>query len=371
MTDRLFQAARTGDVTTLATLLDADPQQLHARAAPYGWTLLHAAAQTGQLAAVDLLLARGLDVNVRERGDNTYPLHWAAAAGHVEVVRRLLDAGGDAIGQGDDHELEVIGWATCWDGCEDEAHRRVVELLRSRGARHHIFSAIAVDDLDEVRRIVTEDPAALNRRQSRNENHRMPLHFAVAKKRSAIVALLLGLGADPLAVDGSGQPVAAYATSMDTDLAVMERIAAMTRSELTSADRGNRTASVTPLDLMALLTLGEWTTAGVLLRANPRLIDARNGVLHLMAKRNHLAAVTWLLERGADANGLWAHWDADVTPLHLAAWHADAATVQALLDADANPRIHDSKHDSDAIGWAEHFQRPNIAERLRSHVARG
>src|SRR6266852_1630793 len=30
-----------------------------------------------------------------------------------------------------------------------------------------------------VRRIVAVDPSALNRRQSRNENHRTPLHFAV------------------------------------------------------------------------------------------------------------------------------------------------------------------------------------------------
>src|SRR5438132_7474913 len=44
---------------------------------------------------------------------------------------------------------------------------------KSRGARHHIFSAIAMNLADEVRRIVAEDPSALNRRQSRNENHRM------------------------------------------------------------------------------------------------------------------------------------------------------------------------------------------------------
>ena len=53
--------------------------------------------------AVDLLLARGLDVNTRERGDNTYAMHWAAAAGHLDVVRRLAEAGGDVIGHGDDH----------------------------------------------------------------------------------------------------------------------------------------------------------------------------------------------------------------------------------------------------------------------------
>jgi ankyrin repeat protein len=43
---------------------------------------------------------------------------------------------------------------------------------------------------------------------------------------------------------------------------------------------------------------------------------AAHGVLHLMAKRNDVAVVRWLLEHGADPNARWAHWDAEVTPLH-------------------------------------------------------
>ena len=39
---------------------------------------------------------------------------------------------------------------------------------------------------------------------SRNENHQLPLHFAVRMNRPEMVSLLLELGADPLAVDGSG-----------------------------------------------------------------------------------------------------------------------------------------------------------------------
>src|SRR5262245_1549879 len=148
-------------------------------------------------------------------------MHWAAAAGQLDVVRRLADAGGDVIGRGDDHEAEVIGWATWQD---DEAHRAVADFLLSRGARHHIFSAIAINLPDEVRRIVAADPSALNKRQSRNEDHRTPLHFAVQMNRREMVALLLELGADPLSVDGSGQTVAIYATAPDTDRPVMERI---------------------------------------------------------------------------------------------------------------------------------------------------
>jgi ankyrin repeat protein len=297
-------------------------------------------------------------------------MHWAAAGGHLDVVRRLADAGGDVVGHGDDHELEVIGWATCWDGCDDAAHRAVADFLVSRGARHHIFSAIAMNLSDEVRRIVAADPSALNRRQSRNENHRTPLHFAVLKNRQEMISLLLELGADPLAVDGSGQSVAAYATAPDTDRRVMEKIRAMTSAELVSAVRGHRSPRSGPIDLVALLALGEWGTATQLLSENAGLIEPSGGVLHLMAKRNDVAAVKWLLDQGADPNGRWAHWDADVTPLHLAASRGHAEIVRLLVAAGSDPSIRDSKHDGDALGWAEHFQQPEIVEILRNHAAK-
>jgi hypothetical protein len=79
---------------------------------------------------------------------------------------------------------------------------------------------------DEVRRIVAADPAALSRPMSRNEDFRLPLHFAVLKNRPEMVALLLELGADPLAPDGSGYPAAAYATAPDVDRRMFETIAA-------------------------------------------------------------------------------------------------------------------------------------------------
>ena len=356
---RLFEAARSGSAATLAALLDEHPEGLQARTRPYELTLLHLAAHNGHAAVVELLLSRGLDVNVRDKGDNSYAMHWAAAAGHVDVVRQLADAGGDVVGSGDDHELQVIGWATCWAGGDDSAHHAVADFLVGRGARHHIFSAIALNLADEVRRIVALDPAALTRPMSRNENHQLPLHFAVRRNRPDMVALLLDLGADPAATDGLGVPAAVYASAPEVGRDVIE----------TLADRG-------ALGLFGALTLGDEETATRLLVESGGLggDGTDRGLLHLTAKRGDLRAVRWLLAHGADPNARWGHWDADVTPLHLAAAEGHADVVRALLAAGADPGLRDSKHDGDARGWAEFGRVPaapqwqEIVQILDEHV---
>jgi ankyrin repeat protein len=337
---RLVAAAREGDVPTLERLLDESPDRLPAPTGQYRWTLLHVAAHNGQARVVELLLEGGSDVNAREEGDNTYALHWAAAQGHLEVVRILTDAGGDVVGAGDLHELEVIGWATCFER-GDERQRAVADFLVSRGARHHVFSAIALGLEDEVRRIVTSDPAALERRMSRYENGQRPLHFAVRFSRPELVALLLELGADPVATDDLGASASVYAAAPNVDPHVIETLAAHGA-----------------LDAFGALVLGDEATAARLLGDNG---NVPAGLLHLLAKRGDARAVRWLLDRGADPNARWSHWDADVTPLHLAAQHGHADVVRLLLAAGADPSIRDSKHDGDAAEWAEHGRVPPVA----------
>jgi ankyrin repeat protein len=339
--ERVFDAVAKDDVAALTALLDERPELLRARHGPYESTLLHAAAKEGCLAIVDLLLARGLDVNSREKGDNTYPMHWAAAAGHVDVVRRLIHAGGDVVGDGDDHELSVIGWASCWEGCDDDAHRAVVDLLVANGARHHIFSAIALRRGDEVRRIVTADPASLTKRMSRNE-----------------------IGADPLAVDAQGQPVAAYAKTVDADRPVMEAIRRQTQAELVSAERGSRASRAGGMDLVAALALGDLALAERLIADKRGVLDAGNA-LHLMTKRGDIKAVRWLLDRGANPNATATLGQGGITALHLAAWEGRVEIASMLLDAGADPAARDKEHDSDPLGWAEFAGQRDVVHLLR------
>jgi ankyrin repeat protein len=112
----------------------------------------------------------------------------------------LLDAGADVHGAGDVHQGDVIGWAA------RESNAEVVRLLLERGARHHIFSAMALGERDLVKRLVAENPQCLSRRRSRFENAQSPLHAAFAppdgigwlsgKPDYAMLELLIELGAD-------------------------------------------------------------------------------------------------------------------------------------------------------------------------------
>jgi ankyrin repeat protein len=58
-----------------------------------------------------------------------------------------------------------------------------------------------------------------------------------------------------------------------------------------------------------------------------------------------------------------------VTALHLAALSGAAEVARVLLDAGADPRIRDSKHQSDAMGWAHFFKRAEIARMLEKPIS--
>src|SRR5262249_6303606 len=213
---RFFEACAKGEVEALNQLLADDPglARISNPEGDYaGWTGLHTAAQSGHLDVVKLLLRHGADPNAREAGDNTYPLHWAAANRRLEVVRALLDAGGDPHGLGDVHELDAIGWATFYHepGGAHGDKPEVAELLVERGARHHIFSALSLGDLDLLRRVAEQGPQALERRISRFESGQTALHFAGNLKRYELLDLLIELGADLEAEDVNGHTALAAA----------------------------------------------------------------------------------------------------------------------------------------------------------------
>ena len=137
----IIAAAIAGKADELAALLDKHPAKLRITGGAWNRPLLHLAAEGGHLACVELLLQRGLSVDLRDRWDNATALHWAAQGGHLPVMERLLAAGADIDGTGDAHEVGVIGWATCFQhvrsrcGRVSAGARRQADHLRGRRAR--------------------------------------------------------------------------------------------------------------------------------------------------------------------------------------------------------------------------------------------
>ena len=154
-------------------------------------------------------------IHARHSRHNATGLHHAASCGDLETVRVLLDAGADPNDTYDDARLGVIGWAT-FIPQPGEMPMDVVSLLLERGARHHIFSAIAAGDLDVIRALIEQQPEALDQRLSSRYNGQTPLHFAITRGRSDILDLLIEMGADLEAPDGNGQTALEYACCATT-----------------------------------------------------------------------------------------------------------------------------------------------------------
>ena len=235
-----LRACQSGDLDGLRAVLAIDPKLARERVAG-GTTGLHQAVRHPE--TIRLLLEHGADPNLRDTGDNASALQFAAANGYLETVRILLDAGADVHGGGDLHDGGVVGWAA------HQGNEAVIDLLLARGARHHIFSAMALNDLDLVEKIVDDDPEALSRRRSRFENRHTPVHAAFAppdglgflcgRPNYAMLERLIALGADVDAPDDKDRtPLAIALLRGDREAVRRLRAAGAREPQAASEDAG-------------------------------------------------------------------------------------------------------------------------------------
>ena len=181
-------ARRVGEVDALRQRLDARPDLINAlagRGFPKA-TPLHLAAIRNRHEAARLLIERGADLDSREFPDNAAPLHFAAMYGDLEMIKLLVEAGADIEGKGDDPEVGIHGWATCFKQVRED----VAQYLLDHGATLNLWTAIALDRADDVRAMIARDPALLAARMTRGHHRRTPLHHAAAKNRARIVQLV-------------------------------------------------------------------------------------------------------------------------------------------------------------------------------------
>ena len=316
----LYYLLQRGDTKNAKLLLDkgADPKQRMKN--NYYPTILHACAQNGQAAAVKLLLAKKVEVNVANNQGET-PLHFAARMGNYyrygygQVPRSTQDRYGSVV--------EALLEAGANANLKNKAKQTPLQLAVMRNAYvavNHLLPK--TDEVKEIKPITGEsmfhwcckhglDKALAMYMEKttvdvkkKNSEGQTPLVIACNGKstgHAGVVTLLLKAGAD-------------VNQKLDTGETVMH----------VAAWNGNA------------------GMIAALLKAKGNLnVTDKSGYtpLHLAAWNGHTEAVKTLLKAGAKAD---AKVEGGTTPLHAAAWKGHTGIVQALIAAKANVSVKDS-----------------------------
>lgn len=252
---------------------------------------LHSAASAGHKAMVELLLARGANVNAVD-GNSMTALHQAASKGFLSVTEALLAAKADP-------NLRDVSNQTPLNLAAKNGFRPVAAALLARGADPNVASRVqpnsGQNSIEQGRAMIGT-----------------PLHLAAARGDTALAALLLTNRAD----------VTAQSIYGETPLQV-------------AAARGKA-------DVVELLL-----SAGA--DPNARNNSDTTSALHLAVGSGSAETVKALLARGAKPNVTTAAGQQGVTPLMQAASAGSEEIVALLLLHQADPNFRNGQGDTALI----------------------
>lgn len=158
---------------------------------------LGVAANGSNLDAARVLLAAGADPNHLDEYPGATALHYAAWNGQVELAALLLANGARLETKDGMFDADPLGWAT------ENRQEAMIDFLLERGAPADISRVAYFGRLEQVRRMLDEDPAQINF----VGNYGTALHQAALHGFVEIVRLLLERGADPQIPNRHGDSV--------------------------------------------------------------------------------------------------------------------------------------------------------------------
>ncbi len=360
----IWVAAITGETQAVRGFLQQDPALANQRGGTRHWEpllylcfsrLLRTDASRAQamVEIARMLLHHGADPNAcwidpqEAKGSKETPLYGAAGvANNAELAGVLIDAGADPNdGETAYHMVEHDGVP-----CAEFIFPKLVGLHRGIALGHKVD----YDDLPGLRKLLElgGDP------NGATPFSYFPIHSAVWRGRARpFFDLLRKHGADVNLPNKEGRTAYAMAArSGKTDIMGWLAQAGAT-TELSGTDA-----------FIAACAAGDAGKAKELLAAQPDLFDTftdrDRGEVCEAAAAGNLDGVRTMLDVGWDIDTRSVVWSE--TAVHRAAFHANLAVVQFLVDRGADLTITDHMYHSTPLGWAQHTEAKEVIDYFRS-----
>ncbi len=197
----LDYAARAGQIDTLILLMSVGVE-FKGKSNVYGETVLHSSAGAGKAKAAELLIKKGMDVDVRDFSGQS-ALHFAAHEGSLETINLLISKGADVNAkdaEGDTPLHEAV----------NAGKLDAVALLIEKGA---VASAQNISGVFPIHRAVLKGNLAIVNLLIKNgakvnvksNSGTTPLHGAAFSADESMVRLLIDNGATVNAKDEFGR----------------------------------------------------------------------------------------------------------------------------------------------------------------------
>ena len=315
--------------------------------AEHGVAWLAAAAQRGELEAVQALLREGISAKTNAPGGYTLLQTFALGAraaeqsrtsvlGQWQQTRALLEETNARRDPGINPEFlasvrsQEAEQAAKGEATDPQRRMQLLQLCIKNGASYDAFAATALGDTNRAIELLSEDKAAA---RSRDCNGQTPLHWAVQTDRAPLVSFWIQSGAPLAATNAAGQTALHVAAANGKAEIVSILLAAKAPTDI--AD----TNGWTPLD--AAIQAKQSGTIHLLLGEKAPASHPERGLansVHEAAASGNLAALGTLPET---ERNLETRNELGLTPLQVAVTKGHLAAAALLVDKGANVNARD------------------------------